>query len=108
MKKRLNKKMHKIWLEWGVIDASQDSYWRKKLFESDEYESFPIDKDHLEGILPEVAKAIKKYNLQYLAAKVPACETEPWLSEGGLIIFKFWAKHYPSVKMFSGNNPDVI
>ena len=100
--------MHKKWLEWGVIDASQDSYWRKKLFESEDYELFPIDKDHLEGLLPEVAKAIKQYDLHYLSAKVPAEEAEPWLSEGGLMIFKFWAKTYHSVKMFSGNNPDVI
>ena len=108
MKKRLSKKLHKKWLEWGVIDASQNPYWRKKLFESKYYELFPIDKDHLEGILPDVARAIKRYDLHYLASKVSADEAEPWLSEGGLIIFKFWAKHHPSVKTFSGNNPDVI
>ncbi|XOF33609.1 MAG: hypothetical protein ACL93V_16700 [Candidatus Electrothrix sp. YB6] len=108
MKKRLSKKNHKEWLEYGVIDASQNSYWRQKLFESEKYESFQIDKDHLEGILPEVARAIKRYDLYYLASKVSADEAEPWLSEGGLIIFKFWAKHHPSVKMFSGNSPEVI
>jgi len=26
----------------------------------------------------------------------------------GLIIFKFWAKDYPDVCCYSGNNPDVI
>lgn len=108
MKKRLDKKIHKKWLEMGVIDASQKSYWRKKLFEAEYHQAFPIDKNHLESILPDVAKAIKKYNLRYLVAKVPADEAEPWLSEGGLIIFKFWAINHPSVKMFSGNNPDVI
>ena len=101
MKKRFSKKLHKKWLEWGVIDASQNSYWRKILFESEEYESFPIDIEQLEGILSEVARAIKKYNLHYLASKVSADEARPWLSGGGLMIFKFWAKDHPSVKMFS-------
>lgn len=68
----------------------------------------PIDKDHLEDLWPDTAKAIQRLNLRYMVAKVPAESTEPWLSEGGLVIFKFWAVRHPSVKAYSGNNPDVI
>lgn len=107
-RKRLKKKLHKYWLDMGVIDASQVSYWRKILFNSEYNEAFPIDKDHLEGLWPDTAKAIQRLNLRFKVAKVPAELAEPWLSEGGLVIFKFWAANYPSVKMYSGNNPDVI
>ncbi len=61
MNKRINRRFHKRLLEWGVIDATQESYWRKKFFEAEYHEAFPIDRNHLESILPEVTKAIKKW-----------------------------------------------
>lgn len=107
-RKRVRKKLHKFWLQRGVIDASQVSYWRKILFNAEYNEAFPIDKDHLEDLWSDTAKAIQRLDLRYMVAKVPSESTEPWLSEGGLVIFKFWAVRHPSVKAYSGNNPDVI
>lgn len=107
-KRRLDKKLHKLWLHMGVVDASQISYWRKKLFEAEEYSSFPIDSENCNGLWVETVVAIKKYKLRYFVAKVPSSEAESWLSEDGLVVFKFWPQQYPEVKTFSGNNPNIV
>ncbi|HAT40758.1 MAG TPA: hypothetical protein DCS87_03415 [Rheinheimera sp.] len=107
-KRRLDKKLHKLWLHMGVVDASQNSYWRKKLFEAEEYSSFPIDSENCNGLWAETVVAIKKYKLRYFVAKVPPNETESWLREEGAVIFKFWPQQYPEVIVFSGNNPIVV
>jgi hypothetical protein len=104
---RLLKKLHKYWLGYGVIDASTTKYWRKMLFASRQGESFLIDKSHCKDLDDKTTKAIAKYDLSYRVAVVDGSETEAWLSEGGLVVFKFWAEAFPSVKAFSGNNPDV-
>ena len=108
MNKRLSKKLHKKWLELDVIDLSQDSFWRKKLFEADMNEIFDIDKNNLEHLPQSLAKAILKYNLKFKVAKVDGSETDAWLSENGCIVFKFWVVEFPKLKMFSGNNTDFI
>jgi len=107
-KARIDKKLHKTWLDLGIIDASQYSYWRKLLFESNEYDVFEISTDHCNGLDSDTVAAINKYNLRFKVSKVPSHEAEDWLSQGGSVIFKFWATDYPSVVMFTGNNPDVI
>jgi hypothetical protein len=75
------------------------------------HQAFPIDSNHIEDLPSDAIKAIKKYKLRYLVAKVPkvpAYDAMSWLNESGLVVFKFWAVNYPSVQMYSGNNPDVI
>ena len=93
-------------LEDVFYDLSLDSSWRKRLFEANFHQAFPIDAGHLDDVPGRIAEPIKKFNLRFLAAKVPPQETESWLSDGGMIVFKFWAQEYPSVSRFSGNNPD--
>jgi len=92
----------------GVIDASQISYWRRKLFEAEENFTFQINAENCKDFPPYIIAALKKYRLRYVIAKVAASEVEPWLSKGDLVIFKIWPLEYPEVKVFSGNNPDVI
>lgn len=107
--KRLKKKFHKFWLQEVLIDASQSSHWRRILFDSDYNETFTIDKDHVEGMDNRTEKAIKRYELRYLVAKVPPEMTDTWLSEGVFkVMFKFWAKDYPTLRAYSGNNPEII
>ena len=107
MKKRKSKKLHNFWLE-DVADLSQNSNWRKKLFEADENETFYIDKNNLNYLSKYLIQAILKYDLKFKVAKVDGSETDAWLSEDGMIVFKFWASDFPNLKMFSGNNPDFI
>jgi hypothetical protein len=106
--KRLDKKIHKYWLNLDVIDLSQQSYWRNKLFNSTENQEFKINKSNLTELTEQLKSAIKKYDLKYKVSRVSPKEAEPWLSESGNIIFKFWPEKYPELKQFSGNNPDVI
>lgn len=106
---RLQKKLHKYWLENAIVDLSQSAKWRERLFASRDNVLVSINADNSEG-LPQVAKnAIEKYDLEYTACKVPKDQAlEPWLAEDGLVLFEFKAKDYPSVIMQTGNNPDVI
>lgn len=105
--RRIDKKRHQYWLDLGVIDASQQTYWRKKLFESTTDQVFVIDQYHHVDLCPVTIAAIKKYELSYSVKKVDASEAAAWLSQGGLVVFKFWANHYPTVQSFSGNNPEL-
>jgi hypothetical protein len=106
-KRRLDKKLHKYWLSLGVVDASLVSAWRRKLFDANEFDEFSIDSDNCDELWSDTVAALKKYQLSYRVARVPNSEAESWLSDGGMVVFKFWATKYPSVKIFSGNNPDI-
>jgi hypothetical protein len=108
MRKRISKKLHNYWLGLEVIDLSQDSYWRKKLFEAAENETFEIDKNNVDHLPKKLVQAILKYNLKFNVAKVDGTEAEPWLSENGMIVFKFWAAGFSNLQIFYGNNPDII
>ena len=105
---RIMKKLHKYWLFYGVIDASMVTYWRKLLFESEPGETFSIDAVHCKGLDLKLVSAMGKYGLKYRVAVVDGSETESWLSENGMVVFKFWAQDFPSVKTFSGNNPNFL
>ena len=110
MKKRSRrqvKKLHRRWLDAGVIDASQASYWRSRLFDSRVGEVFEISRADLSGLPLAVALAIQKFALRFSVTVADPAEAEPWLSEGGAIVFKFWATDFPSVRSYSGNNPAV-
>jgi hypothetical protein len=86
------------------VGSDQTGY----LFDAEENEPFYIDKNNIDHLSNNLIKVILEYDLKYQVAKVPSDETEAWLSEGGLVIFKFWAKDFPSVKIYSGNNPNII
>jgi len=45
--------------------------------------------------------------LRVSATVVDAKDAEPWLSENGYVVFKFWATDFPMVNFFSGNNPAI-
>ncbi len=48
---------------------------------------------------------MQRFGLRYSATVVDAKEAEPWLSENGCVVFRFWATDFPMVSFFSGNNP---
>ncbi|GAB3255625.1 hypothetical protein [Chitinimonas naiadis] len=106
--KRLQKKLHKYWLDYGVIDASVNSLWRKRLFEAQPGDIFSICKNDTAGLHQEVVNAIYRYDLKFSVRTAVATEAESWLSENGMVLFKFWATGFPTLSRFTGNNPDVI
>lgn len=107
-KRRLDKKRHKYWLEYGVIDLSQRSEWRRRLFGAEEGEIFRISADELGERDAKLAAIMRKYRLRFSVCVAEPPLAEAWLGDDGMVVFKFWADDYPELKRFSGNNPDVI
>ena len=105
---RLLKKIHKHWLEYAIVDCSLNSQWRKKLFESAPSQVFAISAEDTGGLPKKAAAAVIRYKLHFSAQRVESSEAESWLSEGGNVIFKFWATAYPTLRVYSGNNPAAI
>lgn len=108
-KRRIDRKLHAYYLGLGVIDLSQVSEWRRKLFAAPLEQPFPIDRWHVEQLWAYVANAVKRYRLSYTV-----CRTEtgsPWFDPTdyeGCVYFRFQARRYPDIVCVSANNPDVI
>jgi hypothetical protein len=108
MKLRLKKKMHQQWLFVLMVEVSQNSHWRRKIFLSTSLDLFEINSSNHENLSVELVSAITKYELSFCITKVFSNELQPWLSkESNMVIFKFWAKDYLKIKSFSANNPSV-
>jgi hypothetical protein len=83
-------------MDLGVIDASQDCGWRRKLFAAPLYREFPIDSDHTAGLLEAVATAVRRHGLECVVCRVPQSET-PFDEPGweGCEFFRFRAVGTP-------------
>lgn len=105
---RQRKKLHKNWLIDVLADASQSRFWRQRIFSSQVGEVLSIDRDTCQSLPARLCHALRRYGLRYSVRIAAASEGPQWLSEDGLVLFKFWATDFPRVHDFSGNNPDVI
>jgi hypothetical protein len=103
--RRLIKKLHRRWLDDLMMDASQASYWRGRLFDSKLGEVFEISRGVTSELPRRVTEAIHQYGLRFSVSTVSPVEADSWLSQGGYVIFKFWATEFPSLTRYSGNNP---
>jgi hypothetical protein len=108
-KRRIDRKLHRWFLDLGVIDASQDSGWRQRLFAAGLHECFPIDARHTDGLPDYVARGVRRYGLSFTVCRVPGSWT-PFDEDGyeGMVFFRFQASKYPDIVNFSANNPDCI
>ena len=106
-KKRIDKKRHRLWLEMGIVDASQRTHWREKLFSASFHDWFYIDSDNCDELDDYVIRAIKRYRLRYRVSKVPNSDVQYWLKDTDLVVFKFCAVDYPSVFFLTANNPKI-
>jgi len=88
-----------------MVDASQVSYWRFRLFDSNAGEVFEISRRDTSELPSAVVRAVGKFGLRFSVSIVPAGDAEAWLSENGMVVFNFWATGFPTVHRFSGNNP---
>jgi len=104
---RLVKKLHRRWLADCAIDVTQASYWRRRLLDSTPGEVFELSRADLSGLSRSAARAVQKFGLRVSATVVDARDAEPWLSENGCVVFKFWATDFPTVSFFSGNSPAI-
>ncbi len=104
---RLVKKLHGRWLADCASDATQASYWRRRLLDSTPGEVFELSRADFSGLSRGAALAVQKFGLRISATVVDAKDAEPWLSENGCVVLKFWATDFPMVTFFSGNNPAI-
>jgi hypothetical protein len=104
-----DRRRHRRYMDLGVIDASLNSEWRRKLFAAPCHQEFPIDSEHTEGLPGAVASGIRRHALEYEVGRVPQSETsfdDPvW---EGCVFFRFRARRYPDMVSFSANNREVL
>jgi len=70
-------------------------------------EVFEVSRADLSGLSRGAALAVQRFDLRISATVVDSKDAEPWLSEDGCVVFKFWATDFPMVSFFSGNNPAI-
>lgn len=107
MKKRIKNKLHKKYISDVVYDVSTSSYWRKRIFETNE--SHQINKIEITDISDDLIIVINRYDLQYRVFKVPFSEAVGWEDwDRDLVYFRFEAVCEPPICLFSANNPNII
>lgn len=104
MKFALADKYHEKYLDEVAREVSQDSLWRKRLFEGGNNEQFLLTYKELEELPCLLWNIFSQYGLEYLVSKVHACSEE---FDEGLVIFKFEAKDYPHLVKYSGNSQQI-
>ncbi|WP_378954105.1 hypothetical protein [Pelosinus sp. sgz500959] len=98
-------KSHEKYLEDTVEEISQDSLWRKRLFEGAYDEPFLITYKELDELPCSLWTVFSQYGLEYFVSKV---DSEREKFNKGQIIFKFEAKGFPQLVQYSCNNKNVL
>lgn len=88
-----------------AMEISIASEWRKKIFEMKENDILEISFNAPLQLPQYIREDIVKNELTFYVRVVKECPEE---FDEGLVIFKFWAKEYPEICSYSGNNPDVL
>jgi hypothetical protein len=70
-------------------------------------EVFEISRRDTSELPRGVTGAIEQYGLRFSVSAVPPADADPWLSENGTVVFKFWATDFPNIHFFTGNDPAV-
>jgi len=105
MKFAIAEKLYEKYLEDVVIEVSQDSLWRKRLFEGQYNERFLVTFKELEEVPCSLWTTFSQYGLEFFVSKVDSC---PEQFAEGLIIFKFEAKEFSHLVSYSGNRRDEL
>ncbi|HWR09873.1 hypothetical protein [Sporomusa sp.] len=92
MKFAIAEKLHEKYLADVVTEISQDSLWRKKLFEGQFNEQFLITCKKLEELPCHLWSPFSQYSLEFFVSKIYSCPEGP---DGGCILFEFKAKGFP-------------
>lgn len=77
----------------------------KKIFKMKENDVLEISFKEPAQLPDYVREDIVVNKLTFFVNIVKDCPEE---FDKGLIIFKFWAKEYPEICSYSGNNPDLL
>jgi len=101
MKFVMAEKLHEKYLEDIMNGVSKDNLWKKRLLKGQYNERFLITYKDLEEIPCHLWTTFSQYGLEFFISKVHLCPNE---FDEGLIIFKFEAKEFPHLVMYSGNS----
>lgn len=88
-----------------ALEISIMSEWRRRIFKIKENEVLEISFEEPLQLPDYIRDDIIANKLTFFVKIVKDC---PEKFEEGLIIFKFWAKPYPEICSYSGNNPNVL
>ena len=104
MKRRLRKKLHRGLL-WEVgADLSVHQIWREKLFAGELGHEFLVDSRSTIDLTYNWVSLLRRYGLEYVAARVGPDGVDPWISQNGRVaVFAFWPKEFPRLRYFTGN-----
>lgn len=85
--------------------------WRSRRFAAQLGQEFLIDRRNLCGLPAAVARGLRRYNLSYIASRVPQSETtfieDDWKS---CVFFQVRAQRYPDIVTWSANprRPEML
>lgn len=88
-----------------AMEISIMSEWRRKIFKMKEKEVLEISYENPLQLPDYIKDEVVINKVTFYVKIVKDC---PEKFDEGLIIFKFWAKEYPEICSYSGNNPDVL
>ncbi|MBR4086034.1 MAG: hypothetical protein IKK33_17305 [Lachnospiraceae bacterium] len=88
-----------------AMEISIAREWRRKIFRLKENDVLEISFENPLHLPDCVREDMVVNKLTFYVKIVKDCPEE---FDEGLIIFKFWAKEYPEICSYSGNNPDVL
>lgn len=101
MKFAIAEKLHEKYLETVMLTVSQDSLWKKKLFEEEYNEQFLITFKDLEELPYSLWSNFSQYGLEFFVSKVSSDSCPEEISPG-TIIFRFEAKGFPHLVRYLG------
>ena len=87
-----------------AMEISISKEWRRKIFRLGKGEFLTISYEQPDLLPSYIKDEIVFYKLTYYVEIPPDC---PEKFDEGLVVFKFWAKEYPDVVRYSGNNPNI-
>lgn len=87
-----------------AMEVSISNEWRRKIFQLNKGEYLTISYRQPDELPDYVKNDIILHKLTYCVEIPSEC---PEKFDEGLVVFKFWAKEYPEIVRYSGNNPDI-
>ena len=104
---RQRKKLIKRALPDLVYSISTDNEWHAKLFQSNIGEAHPTASAHVHWSSADLGASLRRHKIEFFASRAEPNDAEAWLSDGGMVIFKFWADGQPDLYACSGNNSEI-
>lgn len=91
-------------IEDTALEVSLSNEWRRRIFQLKKGEFLTISYRQPDELPEYVKNDILLHKLTYCVEIPSEC---PEKFDEGLVAFKFWAKEYPEIVRYTGNNPSV-